>query len=292
MFIKSTMKNDKKSEKILKNKTVLITGGAGSIGSAIAIKLLEFPVKSVRIFDNSEYALFKLKRMIKDPRLKLLLGSILDKERIDMAGQNVDIIIHAAAVKNIEITEFNAIDTIDINVNGTVNMIKMAIKNKPKKFINISTDKVAETSTLYGTTKMLGERITSWAGIHLPPTKFASVRFGNVIETKGNVFEVWRKEAENNQPLSITHPKMMRYFWHIDEAVDFVIKSLKEMQYGEIFVPKMKSYSIKELALKISKKQKIIGLRPGEKLEEILITDNEKEIAIERKDMWIIKPKF
>jgi UDP-N-acetylglucosamine 4,6-dehydratase/5-epimerase len=282
----------KKITNLLKNKTVLITGGAGSIGTAITTKLLEFPVKSVRIFDNNEYSLFKLKRTINDPRLKLLLGSILDKERIDMAGQNVDIIIHAAAVKNIEITEFNAIDTIDINVNGTVNMVKMAIKNKPEKFINISTDKVAETSTLYGTTKMLGERVTSWAGIHLLPTKFASIRFGNVIETKGNVFEVWEEEAKNKKPISITHPKMKRYFWHIDEAVDFVINSMIEMKQGEIFVPKMKNYNIKELASKISKKQKIIGLRPGEKFEEILITDVEKENAVERKNMWIIKPKY
>lgn len=282
----------KKITNLLKNKTVLITGGAGSIGTAITTKLLEFPVKSVRIFDNNEYSLFKLKRTINDPRLKLLLGSILDKERIDMAGQNVDIIIHAAAVKNIEITEFNAIDTIDINVNGTVNMVKMAIKNKPEKFINISTDKVAETSTLYGTTKMLGERVTSWAGIHLLPTKFASIRFGNVIETKGNVFEVWEEEAKNKKPISITHPKMKRYFWHIDEAVDFVINSMIEMKQGEIFVPKMKNYKIKELASKISKKQKIIGLRPGEKFEEILITDVEKENAVERKNMWIIKPKY
>jgi len=281
-----------KIEKLLKNKVILITGGAGSIGSAIAIKLLEFPVKAIRVFDNNEYALFKLKRTVNDTRLKLLLGSILDTERIEMAGQKVDIIIHAAAVKNIEITEFNAIDTIDINVNGTVNMIKMAIKNKPDKFINISTDKVAETSTLYGATKMLGERITSWAGIHLRPTKFASVRFGNVIETKGNVFEVWKEEVENKKSISITHPKMKRYFWHIGEAVDFIINSMIQMQQGEIFVPKMKNYSIKELASKVSKKQKIIGLRPGEKFEEILITESERKMASERKDMWIIKPKF
>jgi len=220
----------------------------------------------------------------------MLLGNILDKERIDMAGNDVDIIIHAAAIKNLEISEFNPIETIDVNINGTLNMIKMAMKNQPKKFLNISTDKAADASTLYGTTKQLSERVVSWAGFHIKTTKFASVRFGNVIETRGNVFDIWKKEAENNKPLSITDPTMERYFFHIKDAIDLIFESLTKTNKGEIFVPKMKKYNIKKLASKISKKHKIIGLRQGEKMKEILISDEEKKIAEEKKNMWIIRP--
>jgi len=284
----SKLDNTVKSE--LKNKVILITGGAGSIGSVLVEKILEYPVKSVRVFDNNEYNLFKLGRSIKNTKLRLLQGSIKDRDRLEMACNKVDIIIHTAAVKNIEITEFNPMETIDVNINGTVNLIKTAIKQKPKKFLNISTDKAADSSTLYGTTKQLGERLTSWAGSHIETTKFASVRFGNIFESRGNVFETWNEEKKNNKPLTITVPTMKRYFFHVEEAVNFILHCLPLIKEGEIFIPKMKSYKIKDLADKISKKHKIIGLRQGEKLEEILITENEKTKSIEKKDMWIICP--
>ena len=275
--------------KLLKNKVVLITGGAGSLGSAITTELLNYPVKSIRVFDNNEHSLFKLKRSINDRRVRFLLGSILDKDRIDFACSDVDIVIHTAALKNIEITEYNPMDTIDVNVNGFMNMIKSVIKNKPKIFINISTDKVAESSTLYGNTKQLGERLTNWAGPHILTTKFASVRLGNIIESRGNVFEVWNEQLENKQPLTITDPKMNRYFFHMNEAIEFILKCMTKVNRGEIFVPKMKLYNIKKLALKISKNLKVIGPRQGEKLEEILITEEEKRISQEKTDMWIIQ---
>jgi UDP-N-acetylglucosamine 4,6-dehydratase/5-epimerase len=273
----------------LKNKIILITGGAGSIGSALTRELLNYPIKSIRVFDNDEHSLFQLKQSLNNSKIDLLLGDILDKDRIDLAVKDADIIIHTAALKNIEITEYNPFQTIDTNVNGTVNLLKMVIKHKPKKFINISTDKVVESSTLYATTKQIGERLTSWAGKHMKNTKFATIRFGNVIETRGNVFEVWKKQAENNQALSITDPKMKRYFFHMDEATNFIIQCLVQMKTGEIMIPKMKLYTVKDLATKISKKQKIIGFRQGEKLQEILITDEEKKNSQNKENMWIIK---
>ena len=276
--------------KELKNKSILVTGGAGSIGSILVETLLKFPIQSVRVLDIDEYALAKLNKRLQDKRLRILLGSILDKDRVDIAGDGVDIVFHLAAIKNIEISEFNPIETIDTNVNGTVNVIKMLIKQKPLKFINISTDKAADASTLYGNTKQLGERITSWAGVHIKETKSGTVRFGNVRESRGNVFEVWNEENRNNNPLSITDPTMERYFIHTDEVIDFILNALLIINKGEIFVPKMKKFSVKELANEISKKQKIIGLRQGEKIQEILLNDEEKERAIEKKDMWVIDP--
>ena len=275
--------------KQLRNKTILVTGGAGSIGSALTKKLLEYPVKTVRVLDIDEHALFQLNRSINDDILRLLLGSVTDKERIEMAIHEVEIVFHLAAVKNIEISEFNPIETIDTNVQGMINLVKMSMINKPTKFLNVSTDKAAEASTLYGTTKQICERLASWAGVHMEQTKFASIRLGNVRETRGNVFEVWKKEKENNKPLSITHPKMERYFFHVDEAVEHILKCIILINLGEIFVPKMKSYMIKDLASEISKKQKIVGLRQGEKIEETLITQEEKKNAQEKNNMWIIQ---
>jgi len=287
--MKKNTKLNPKINSLLKNSTILVTGGAGSVGSVLVKKILEYPVKSIRVLDIDEHALFRLGRSTNDKRLRLLLGDILDKDRIELAGNDVDIIIHTAAIKNIEISEFNPIETIETNINGTVNLIKMAIKNKPKLFLNISTDKAAEPSTLYGTTKQLGERLTSWAGGHVTTTKFSTIRFGNIFETRGNVFEIWDDEFKQKKPLSITDPLMNRYFFHVSEAVDFILSYLPSLKSGTIVIPKMKEYKMKDLASKISKNHKIIGIRFGEKLDEILITEDEKKKSIEKSNMWIIK---
>ena len=282
--------NNIKLKKELKNKTILITGGSGSVGSNLVKKLLKYPIKSIRVLDTDENSMFKLKHSLNNKKIRFLLGSILDKERLELAGDGVDFIIHTAALKNIEITEYNPIETIDVNTNGLVNLIKMSMKNKPKRFLNISTDKSVKPTTVYGTTKLLSEKLISWAGTNLQPTKFGTVRLGNIIESRGNVFEIWEEEKKENKPLSITDPLMKRYFMHIDDASNFILESLFMINTGEIIIPKMKKFKIKELALKISSKHKIVGMRGKEKLEEILLTDDEKSKAYETKNMWVIKP--
>ena len=275
----------------LKNKSILVTGGAGRIGSVLVETLLKFEIQSVRVLDIDEYALAKLNKKLKDSRLRILLGSILDTERIDMAGDGIDIVFHLAAIKNIEISEFNPIETIDTNVNGIVNMIKAIIKNKPSKFINVSTDKAADPSTLYGSTKNLAEHLTNWGKAHVKNTKFTSIRFGNVFETRGNVFEVWKDQIEQKKPITVTDYKMKRYYFQKDDAVKFILKCIPIMDKGNIFIPKMKMYNMKDLALKYSKNHKIIGLRQGEKLSEILLSKEEEKSSINMKDMWIIRKK-
>jgi len=276
-----------KLQKELKNKVVLVTGGAGSIGSALVEELLRYPVKSVRVLDNNENGLFYLKRLYDETKLRLFLGNVEDYSRVEIAGNDVDIIFHLAAAKNIEITEYNPIETINTNITGIINLIRMAIKNKPLKFINVSTDKAANPTTLYGSTKQISEYLTSWATAE--KTKFATIRFGNVQETRGNVFEIWNEQAKKNKPLTITNPKMERFFIKKNDAVNWILKCFLLADDGEIFVPKLKSFKILDLAKTISKKHKIIGLRYGEKISETLITEQEKRIAKETKDMWVIK---
>ena len=283
------MKQKINLSKTLKNKTILVTGGSGSICSVLIKRLLKFPIHSIRVLDINEHSLFNLKRSLDDKRLRFFLGSINDLERVDRACQGADVIIHAAAVKNVDITEFNPFETIETNIQGTMNMIKSAMKHNPEKFINISTDKAVNPSTLYGSTKQIGEKLICWASDHIDLTKFSTIRFGNVIETRGNIFELWMEQAKNNVPLDITDPKMKRYFFHVDEAVDFILQCITISKGGEIFVPKMDLFNIIEFANKISKNHKIIGIRQGEKLSESLLTDSEKKYSIEKNNMWVIK---
>ena len=278
---------EKKLKTELKNKVILVTGGSGSIGSALVTRLLKYPVKSVRVLDINEYELFNLKRLINNPKLRLFLGSVNDKDRVEIACNGVDIIFHLAAAKNIEITEYNPIETINTNINGIINLIQMTIKNKPKKFINLSTDKAANPTTLYGSTKQISEQLTSWATTK--DTKFASVRFGNVLDTRGGVFELWQNQVKENKPLSITDVAMERFFIEKEKAITYILKCMMLANDGEIFVPKLKSFKMIDLANAISKKHKIIGMRYGEKINEELLTEQEKRIAKETKEMWIIK---
>lgn len=268
---------------------ILITGGAGSIGSALVEKLLNYPIRVLRCIDVDEYNLFRLKRCLKDERLRLLLGDVTDRERVKLALQGVDGVFHLAAIKNIEVSEYNCPQCIRVNVDGTVNMIECAFESKPKRFLYISSDKSVEPSTLYGGTKFLGERVTLWANRIQDETWFSVARFPNVRETRGNVFEIWRNEESRGEALSVTHKGAWRYMMGLEDAVEFLIEAYESMKGGEIFVPvKIEKTNIYSLASERSPNVKIVGLRAGEKLQEELFTSYESGVKRRRGNLWVV----
>lgn len=272
------------------NETVLVTGGAGSIGSQLVKKLLDYPVRSVRVFDNDEYGLFLLKRRLRDERLRLLLGNIIDRERVKLALRGVDTVYHLAAIKNIEISEFNCPQCIRTNVDGTINLIECALETRPEKFLFCSSDKAVDHALLYGATKFLGEKLTLWAHRVQNDTIFSVARFPNVMETRGNVFEVFEEQKRQGKPLTVTHPEMRRYVMGLNEATDFIVEATEMMRGGEIFVPAdIKEYKILDIARGLSDKVEISGIRVGEKLSERLMTPEEEGTAERRGSMWVIR---
>jgi len=272
------------------DETILVTGGAGSIGSQLVKKLLDYPVRSVRVFDNDEYGLFRLNRQLKDERLRLLLGNIIDRERVKLALRGVDNVYHLAAVKNIEISEFNCPQCVRTNVDGTINLIECALESKPKRFLFCSSDKSVDYALLYGATKFLGERIALWAHRVQDDTMFSVARFPNVRETRGNVFEVFEGQRKRGEPLSLTHPEMRRYVMGVDEAVDFILTATEAMKGGEIFVPAdVREYKISDIAKGFSGQVKIIGTRAYEKMAERLMTPEEEKRAVRKGSMWVIR---
>jgi len=275
----------------------LVTGAAGSIGSALVKRLLQFQDVKVWALDHDEYGLACLGDEVKgDPRLILSLGDVRDKDRIELLLQNgVDMVFHLAAIKRIEAAEYNVQEAIKTNVLGTINLVEACLKNPPEKFLLISSDKAVPTESgisLYGATKYLQEKIVLSANKMNGRTKYSVVRFGNVRETRGNVLEIWRRQHIRGEPLTITDPKMRRFFWHMDECVDFILMCYEKMGGGEIFVPKMVEYNILDLAREMfgeKVRTKIIGVRPGEVLIHNLMTRDERIKAKENEWGWIIK---
>lgn len=269
--------------------TFLITGGGGSIGSALAKGILErYNPASVRIFDNNDYLLAKIQREIDDSRLRCLLGNVQDYQRLEMATEGVDYIFHLAAIKDVSVTEYNPIETIKTNIMGIVNLIECCLRSKPKKFINVSSDKAIGFSTLYGATKFISEKVTLWGHqVSYPKTIFSCIRLGNVIETRGNVFEIWREQASRGEPLTVTDPDMKRYFMHIDECVNHILRVFELAEGGEIFVPTMTEFRVIDFAK--TDKIKIIGRRKGEKLHEALMSEDEKKRARRTGELWVIR---
>ncbi len=286
-----------------KNKNIAVTGGTGSIGSALVKKLILSDPRSIRILSNDENGLFELSQELSNYAcLRFLYADVRDYDRINIAFQDVDFVFHAAAMKHVPICEYNPFEAHQTNVIGTENVIRASLSNNVSKVVTISTDKAVNPSTTMGATKLLAERLTIDGNNYKgkKSSHFSCVRFGNVLASRGSVFPIFKKQIESGQELSVTDKDMTRFFMSIDEAVSLVVKAAEIMKGSELFILKSQaSVKIMDLARVLikyfSNDRKIlikeIGKRPNEKLYEQLLHKEEKDRAIENKDMFIILPE-
>ncbi len=280
-----------------KNKTILITGGTGTFGQRCTKTLLKYKPRKIIIFSRDEFKQFEMAEKFNNKSLRFFLGDVRDLPRLETAMQNVDIVIHSAALKQVPAAEYNPMECIKTNIIGAENVIKASLKNKVKKVLALSTDKAANPVNLYGATKLCSDKLFINAHHYRGEldTSFAVVRYGNVIGSRGSVLPYFKKLIkENKKSLPITHEKMTRFWISIDDGVDFVLKSIELMYGGELFIPKMPSIKILDLAASLKKdfKYHIIGIRPGEKIHETLCPEDSARDTIEFKKYFIIRPNF
>lgn len=286
-------------DKDFKDKTFLITGGTGSFGKhCLEILVNYLKPKKVIIFSRDELKQFEMSQTYSDKKYKIVryfIGDVRDKDRLIMAMKGVDFVIHAAALKQVPAAEYNPTECIKTNIHGAENVIHASLHNKVKKIIALSTDKAANPVNLYGATKLASDKLfisaNSLAGNQ--KTLFSVVRYGNVIGSRGSVIPYFMNLIKSNiKELPITDPKMTRFWITLDQGVNFVLTNFLRMQGGEIFVPKLPSMLITDLAMAMAPtlKHKIIGIRPGEKLHEIMCPKDESHLTIEFKDHFVITP--
>ena len=281
---------------MLKDKVVLVTGGTGSFGKKFIEKLLvdEQP-KKIIVFSRDELKQFEMQSKLNSPVLRYFLGDVRDFQRLKQATDGVDIIIHAAALKQIPAAEYNPMEAIKTNIIGAENIINAAIENGVKQIIALSTDKAANPANLYGATKLCSDKLMIAGNVLAGnrDTKFSVVRYGNVLGSRGSVIPFF-KEHESKGFLPITDLKMTRFWLTIDEGVQFVLDSLNRMHGGEIFVPKIPSFKVVDVAKVVSPDVpvKIIGIRPGEKLHEVMITEDDSNYTVEFETYYAILAPF
>jgi len=276
-------------------KVILLTGGTGSFGQKFTeILLKKYNPKTIRIYSRGELEQVKMERKFNDKRLRFLIGDVRDTTRLHRAMNGADIVIHSAALKHVPVCEYNPIEAIETNIKGSTNIINAALDNKVKKVIALSTDKAVEPVNLYGATKLVAEKLfvqgNAYSGGR--ETIFSCVRYGNVLGSRGSVVPLFLKQKEQGE-ITITDERMTRFWITLEQGVEFVVKSAELMRGGEIFVPKIPSMKITELADAIAPgtKRKIIGMRPGEKLHEVLLTVDEARHTKEFGDLFIIEPE-
>ena len=310
------MKNaEKQFENMFRNKKILVTGGTGCIGSEIVRNLLKYKPKVVRIFSNDEDNTYRMMNEINDgtkmmheiSHLRFLIGDIRDKERLSMAMEDIDIVYHVAALKHVPLCEYNPSEAIKTNVIGTKNVIESAFINDIERVISISTDKAVNPTNTMGATKLLAEKLIIDAneGKGAKKTIFSSVRFGNVLFSRGSVIPLFEDQIRQKKPITITNPEMTRFMMSISDTINLVFKATMIAKGGEIFILKMPvvklgdmvdvvidKYSQKYGFEKDKVKKKIIGLRPGEKMFEELMTETEATLALETEEMLIIPPQL
>ncbi|SEM32696.1 UDP-N-acetylglucosamine 4,6-dehydratase [Paenisporosarcina quisquiliarum] len=280
---------------ILSNKTILVTGGTGSFGKKFIKKALEQNIKKVIVFSRDELKQYEMKQEFTDSRIRFFIGDVRDKDRLYRAFNGVDIVIHAAAMKHVEACEYNPFEAIKTNINGAQNIIEAAIDCGVEKVIALSTDKAAAPVNLYGATKLASDKLfiaaNSYAGEKA--TRFAVVRYGNVVGSRGSVIPFFKKVKETGV-IPVTDERMTRFWITLEKGVQFVMDSLERMQGGELFVPKIPSMNIMDLAKVIAPECEIeiVGIRPGEKLHEVMITQDDARHTFEYKDFYVITPEF
>ncbi len=278
------------------NKTILVTGGCGSFGQKFTeIILKEYNPYSIRIYDNRELAAVEMERKLNDSRLRFFIGDVRDKKRLNRAMNGVDIMVHAAALKHVPVCEYNPIEAVKTNIDGAVSVIDAAIDNEVEKVMAISTDKAVYPVNLYGATKMVAEKLFVQANSYSGGKKpiFSCSRYGNVVGSSGSVIPLFLEQKKNGE-ITITDEKMTRFWITLEGGIKFVINCIETMKGGEIFIPKISSMKIIDLAELIAPgaKRKIIGVRPGEKLHEVLLTEEESFHAKEFDKFFIIEPEY
>ena len=272
-----------------------MTGGTGSFGNKFTeILTREYNPKKIRIFSRGELLQLEMQNSFKDERLRFFIGDVRDKNRLYRAMSDVDIVIHAAALKQVPTCEYNPIEAVHTNIEGAVNVIDAAIDNSVEKVMSLSTDKAVHPVNLYGATKMVAEKLFVQANTYSRhrKTKFSVVRYGNVVGSRGSVIPLFKEQAKLGE-ITITDKRMTRFWITLEQGVRFVIGSLEQMKGGEIFIPKIPSMKITNLATVAAPgaKLKEIGIRAGEKLHEVLITEDESRHAKEFPDFFIIEPE-
>jgi FlaA1/EpsC-like NDP-sugar epimerase len=292
-------------KKFYENKVILVTGGVGSIGKEIVKTLLNFNPKAIRVLDINETALFELENELNSNKIRCFIGDVRDKDRLKRAIEGVDIVFHAAALKHVPLCEFNPFEAVKTNVIGTQNLVEVAMDEKVEKFITISTDKAVNPVNVMGTTKLLAERLTISANLYKGDRKtaFSVVRFGNVLNSRGSILPLLKEQIKKGGPVTLTHPEMTRFIMSINEAVRLVLKACYLAKGGEIFILKMPSVRIRDLIEVVIEelapkygynpediKIEIIGKRPGEKLYEELIIEEEIYKLKDLGDMFIVYP--
>src|SRR5689334_1430091 len=278
-----------------KNQVVLVTGGTGSFGKKF-IKILqeEKQPKKIIIFSRDELKQHEMQvGGYNQENLRYFIGDIRDRERLVRAMHGVDIVVHAAALKQVPACEYNPMEAIKTNIMGTANVVEAALDAGVKKVLMVSTDKAVSPANLYGATKLAGEKLTIQSNAYAggSATRFSCVRYGNVVGSRGSVVPLFLKQRESGS-VTITDDRMTRFWLSLDQGVQFVIDCIEQMEGGEVFVPKIPSTKVTDLAHAIAPQAQIdtIGIRPGEKLHEVLISEDEPRHTVELDKMFVVQP--
>jgi len=282
---------------MFKGKKILITGGTGSLGQALTKYLLKTDVDTVRIFSRNEHQQIMMEENLKDDRLRFFIGDVRDLSRLTRAFEDIDIVFHAAALKHVPVVEYNPFEGIKTNVIGSQNVIEACLAVNVDIAVGISTDKSVAPLNTYGATKLLMEKMFVTANNYINPekhrTKFIALRYGNVLGSSGSVVPKFIRQIRNKEKITITDPKMTRFSITMNEALDFIIKSTFEGKGSEIFVPKLKAYTITDLKDTIKELlgdtgEEKVPIRPGEKLHETLIDSDEMRNTYETDSKYVI----